>query len=353
MELALYDHEHGYYSARSDRGSRSGDFLTAPELHPIFGRALAVQLEEMWQRLGRTNPFIVREHGAGSGGLALAILEGLRRARSSLFDVVAYQPVEVSPARSALVVDAFEAAGLAGKLDRSDSPSIVGCIIANEFLDALPVHRVVQRGAQLREIYTAWRHGWFVDEEGEPSTSALGSALATDGLVLADGQQAEVNLDAIRWVDEAATTLNRGYALIIDYGGDAAAVHGQRHYAGTLLGYRNHHVVDDPYAAVGKQDLTAHVDFTALERVARAVGFLVLGRPTQAEFLTGLGLSELLQQEQRDAPSIETYLAARAAVLRLLDPAATGGFRVLLLARGVPPDPPLRGLCFRLDPGRR
>ncbi len=151
----------------------------------------------------------------------------------------------------------------------------------------------------------------------------------------------------------AAASLERGLLLAIDYGHPAADLYGPRRRAGSLVAYVNHRAHDDPFLNVGRQDLTAHVDVTAVERAARAVGLDHLGTTTQAEFLVGLGMEALLREAQADpAAGLEDLLALRAAVARLLDPAVTGRFAVMAFGRNVPAGPPLRGLSFRL-PERR
>src|SRR5207244_3560793 len=135
----------GYYTAARERGTgpgREADFLTAPEGHPIFGWAIARQLEEVWQRLDRPSRFVIREHGAGSGALALGILDGLRRSGSSLFDAVRYQAIEVSETALGALSARLEAAALSSGLEPADERAAPGAILANELLDAMPVHRV-------------------------------------------------------------------------------------------------------------------------------------------------------------------------------------------------------------------
>ncbi len=349
MELALYDPTDGYYARRADRPTREGDFLSAPELHPIFGAALARQVEECWQRLGRPATFTLREEAAGSGALGLAILEALgppaRRA-------VRYLPTEATPAREAAVRARVAAAGHVEHLADEAAPeeAMTGVVIANELLDALPVHRLTVRGGKLLEIHVGWRDGWFADELLPPSTPELGATLASTGTRLVEGQVAEVGLAAQAWLRGLGARLERGYALVIDYGHPAAQLYDAATRAGGLLRtYRRHHAGDDPYRHVGEQDMTAHVDWTTLERVAGEARLDVLGRTTQAEFLTGLGLGDLLVELQsRPGLTHAEYAAARAAVVRLLDPATLGRFGVLVLGRGVPAEPPLRGLGFRL-----
>jgi SAM-dependent MidA family methyltransferase len=349
MELALYDPRDGYYATDAGRPTREGDFLTAPEMHPIFGTTVAIQVEEAWQRLGRPSTFTLREEAAGSGALGLAILEALslcaRRA-------VRYLPVEVSPAREAAIRERLAAAGLAALLatQRDDEGPVTGVVLANELLDALPVHRVTARGGALLELHVVWRDGWFADEALAPSTSELATTLERAGVRLTEGQVGEIGLAGQAWLRRLAGRLERGLVIIVDYGHAAVDLYDPgRRPGGLLRTYRRHHVGDDPFRFVGEQDLTAHVDWTTLERVAVEAGMALLGRTTQAEFLAGLGLGDaLVAWPSRPGVGRAEYLAARAAVGRLLDPRALGGFGVLLLGRGLEAEPPLRGLSFRL-----
>jgi SAM-dependent MidA family methyltransferase len=353
MDLALYDPDGGYYRAAAARPGREGDFLTAPEAHPIFGAALARAVADTWDRLDRPDRFVLREHGAGTGPLGLSILDGLRAERPDLAATIRYEPVEVEAARLDAIGARFEAAGLgAVLLDTSPAPeSVDGVVLANEVLDALPTHRVIGRDGRLREVFVGSADGAFVDVEADPSSPALAERLAADGVELADGQRAEICLALDDWVATAAAGLERGVALFIDYGYPAAELYDPvRRRDGTLRAYLRHRVHDDPYIHVGRQDLTAHVDVTSVERAAAAAGLAHLGTTTQAEFLVGLGTEELLQRIQADpATTLESYLAVRSALLRLLDPAAMGRFRVMAFGRGWPDGPPLVGLGYRLD----
>ena len=351
MDLALYDPDGGYYRGAAARPGRDGDFLTAPEAHPIFGAALARAVADAWDRLGRPAKFVLREYGAGTGALGAAILEGLRAERPDLAATIAYQPVEVETARLDAIAARFEAAGLASALERTHADyAIEGVILANEVLDALPTHRVVQRAGVLREVHVGSVDGAFVDAEADPSTPALTSRLANDAVTLADGQRAEICLQVDEWIAATATGLGRGVVLLIDYGYPAAELYDPiRRREGTLRAYLRHRVHDDPYVHVGRQDLTAHVDITAVERAAIAAGLTHLGTTTQAEFLVGLDTEGLLRAIQADpATTMEDYLAVRSALVRLLDPAAMGRFRVMAFGRGWPDGPPLAGLGYRL-----
>ena len=342
MELALYDPESGYYSgtdaSRGPRGpGRRGDFLTAPESHPIFGWTVARRLEQLWLALDRPSAFVVREHGAGSGALAIGILAGLRRSASPLREAIHYQPIEMSATARGALAEAADAAGVGDAIEEPDARSGPGAVLANELLDALPVHRLegVAGGALLERYVTVKPDDRLATELGPPSTPALAARLQGEGIRLEPGQPAEVCLAIDGWVCDAVRPLERGLLVVIDYGWPAPELYAPER-GSTLRAYHRHRVHADPLVAVGRQDLTAHVDLTAVERAAATAGLAMVRRTNQAAYLAELGLGELLVELQTgpDA-SLESYLAARSAVVRLLDRRATGGFAVLELGRGL------------------
>jgi len=344
MEIALYDPEAGYYTANrgEDAGAtgpgRTGDFLTAPEGHPIFGWAIARQLESVWEALGRPARFVVREYGAGSGALAAGVLDGLRRAGSALGEAIRYQAVDASQTRLAALRLRLEASGLAASLEPLDPRPAAGAIVANELLDALPVHRVEggPDGALLERFVTLREDGGFDTILGPPSTPALAARLVAEGIELAPGQPAEVCLALDPWVADATAGLAAGELLLIDYGYPAAELY-RPERGSTLRAYHRHRVHADPLVAIGRQDLTAHVDLTAVDRAAVAAGLAPIGRTTQARFLAALGAGELLVGLQSDPTTdLAGYLEAKAALVRMLDPRVTGGFAVLAFGCELP-----------------
>jgi SAM-dependent MidA family methyltransferase len=347
MEIALYDPERGYYRGAAARPGRGGDFLTAPEAHPIFGRAIARFVADAWAVLERPARFTIREHGAGGGALAEALLAGLDADGSGALAAVRYRVVEVEPARTAATRARLESAGRAGVLESDDGSPIDGLVIANEVLDALPTHRVVVRDGELREILVGLDpEGGLIDVMAAPTTPLLAGRLADEAVVLAEGQHAEICLELDPWVARVAAGLGRGIVLLIDYGYPAAELYDPaRRAAGTLAAYLRHQVHDDLYRAIGRQDLTAHVDVTAVERAAAAAGLVHLGTTTQAAFLDRLGAGEILVGYQAGpAATLQAYLTARAALVRMIDPAAMGRFRVMAFGRGLPEGVRLRGL---------
>jgi SAM-dependent MidA family methyltransferase len=328
MDMALTEPGLGYYATSDQRPTRQGDFLTAPELHPFFGRCIGRLLTDVWVRMGEPDPFVVREWGAGRGTFSRSVADGLDADSSGLSKVLVWQPVDVP-----------------GRHPAPRDEAITGAVIANEYLDALPVHRLVRRGDTVRERYVTWADGWFGEVEAELSDAALVAPLEGAGVSLVDGQLAEVRPAATAWLMDVAAVLGHGIVLVIDYGHSAAELYGPRRMAGSLVTYLDHVAGDDPFAAVGRQDITAHVDLTALEVSARNAGLDVLGSTTQARLLVELGLGELLSDLGRDpATSLDTYLEARSSVARMLDPRHLGGFRVLVFGRGVQSSPSIRGL---------
>ena len=361
MAMALGHAEGGYYTAAAARPTRGGDFLTAPELHQVFGAALARQVDEAWERLGRPTPFTLVEYGAGAGTLALAILAGLRADGSPLADALVHAPVELNAHRLAELRAHAAAAGLpvvdAAGLD--DTP-VAGIVLANEFLDALPVHVVEIRGGRGREVrVTVTADGALGETLDELASAALRERLEDlkrQGVALVEGQRIEVRPAVEAWAREVGRRLAVGLVLVLDYGAPAADLYGPRRRAGTLMTYRGHTAEGDPgapYRDVGERDITAHVDTTALGAALLHAGLDLIGETTQAELLVGCGLEELVQRLQARAALASEALELRGAVLRLLDPRHLGGFRAVLAGRGIAAEPPLRGLAYRMPGARR
>ena len=337
MEIALYDPARGYYRGAVARPGRAGDFLTAPEASPIFGRTLARFALGVHAAIGAPGIFTIREHGAGTGALAAPLVAAVLAAPEGP-SAIRYLVAEVEPERVAAVRSAIDAP-VAVTVEADDGRPIDGLVVANEVLDALPTHRVVRRGDRLREILVGVApDGGLVDVEADATTPALGARLAAESIELADGQHAEICLAVDAWIERAAAGLGRGVLLLIDYGHPAADLYDpRRRAAGTLATYLGHRVGEDPYHAIGRQDITAHVDVSAVERAAATAGLDRLGTTTQAELLSRLGAGELLVAEQTGpGASLQAYLETRSALVRMIDPGAMGRFRVLALGRGLP-----------------
>ncbi len=353
MEHALYEPGHGYYRRPDPGPGRAGDFLTAPEAHPIFGAVIGRLLEQAWEALGRPEEFTISEPGAGTGALAAGLLGGLRDLGSPMLSAVRYRPVEVEPSR----VDAIRARLADAGIDpfiRPEEPGPgareTGAVVANEVLDALPVHRVVGRPGRpegIAELLVALDEGGsFAWAERDPTTAALAERLHDEGVTLADGQVTEVCLALDGWLADAARHLARGVVVLVDYADEPAALHDPvTRPTGTLRAFARHAVGGDPFRHVGRQDLTATVDLAAVRAAAARAGLRPVGETTQAELVATLGTGELTTAIlRRDGADLQDALDLRSALARLLDPRGMGGFRVLVFGRGLPDGTALEGL---------
>ncbi|MCX2727146.1 SAM-dependent methyltransferase [Thermomicrobium sp. 4228-Ro] len=352
MEYALYDPDYGYYT-RAIRVGRTGDYLTAPEMHPIFGWVIARQLRELWDALGQPDPFTLLEYGPGTGTLALGICAYLAENEPDLLGCVRYCPIERSPVARQALVARFQQAGFGHLAIEPPREPVTGIVLANEVLDALPVHRLRCERGQLRELYVGWDGTRFVEVAGPLSTAELAHWLDRLGVQLTEGQTTELCLAILAWLDEAVRFLDRGFLLVLDYGYPVPQRYdAERFPTGTIRTYAGHTVADDPFQDTGERDITAHVDFTMLELAAQDRGLVPLALTTQAEFLAHGGLGELLVALQTEpGMTAERYLAARAAAFHLLDPGGMGRFRVALFGKQVAPSALPSGFRARLLTG--
>lgn len=355
METALYHDPLGYYRARDRKPGRGGDFITSPELHPFFGMTIARQIADSWDRLGQPQHLVVREHGASSGGLAYDIIAALTENAPDVRDALDYRLVDINEHRVEESRKAMAEVGLS-KIVRPEHPDDItqepGIVLANEVADALPVHRLIIRNGELRELWvTLDANEHFVGSEADLSPEiaildmpAYFAWAGVDLDALPEGAKLDVSPATADWISGIAKNLIRGHAFIIDYGYDAPTLYKDHRLEGTVRGYHQHTVTDDPFIRIGEQDLTAHVDFTWLIQAAESAGMTEIGLTTQSEFLTQLGLGDwlLYLQEQPDT-SVEEYYQAQAAVFRLIDPAGLGRFRVLGLAKDMGDNPKALG----------
>jgi SAM-dependent MidA family methyltransferase len=359
MDLALYHPTLGYYARAAQRSGRAGDFFTSVDVGPLFGELLAVQIAEMAESLGgpggneaneATSRFDLVEAGAGNGRLSADILRAIRRLHPRLYRRTHLHLVETSP-----IARAAQAGMLAEVGDRLSAsgdavPShFEGVLVANELLDAFPIHAVVMRREGLREVYVDWRGERLITAEGPPSTPELATHVEHLGVALEPGWRGEINLRAVSWVHDVARRLIRGFMVLIDYGHEARELYSASHSAGTLTTFARHTMEGPPAPAdvpswlttPGEQDITAHVDFTSVRQAAEAEGLITLGYLDQTYFLLGL------LETSTDAVNLAT-LEDRLALKTLLLPGGLGStHKVLILAKnaGVPR---LKGCSYRL-----
>jgi SAM-dependent MidA family methyltransferase len=210
-----------------------------------------------------------------------------------------------------------------------------GCIFSNELIDAMPVHRVTGDGNHLRETYVGLGMHGLCDEIRSPSSAALREYFAEQNVHLEEGQQAEVNLSACRWIEEVGKKLERGFVVTIDYGHEAEELYDQRHMRGTLLAYQRHRVTEDFFRAAGEQDLTAHVNFTSLDLRGRQSGLIRTGFTSQSKFLLALARHGNFADLQSDELSEAENMQRRLLFKTLITPEGMGEtFQVLIQHKG-------------------
>ncbi|MDK2985187.1 MAG: hypothetical protein PWQ96_829 [Clostridia bacterium] len=295
MQTALYQPESGYYTGRNIDIGKTGDFYTSSNVHPVFGWCIAQQIYDMWETMGNPSDFIILELGAGTGMLAKDILSYLKKNFQGCFEHITYQILEVSSTlmeKQQVTLNDFQEKLQWG----TPQEPIIGVIFSNEFFDALPVHRVKKIGGEIKELYIVLKDGKFSELYDDLSEKEeIMDYLETSGVKLKEGQQIEVCLEAKRWVDKIAAFLKKGFHLAIDYGYLASELDWPHRFDGTLMCYKNHKAVTNPYMDLGEQDITAHVNFSALQSFGEKAGLVNTGFTNQMKFLVNLGIFEKMQ----------------------------------------------------------
>jgi SAM-dependent MidA family methyltransferase len=334
METALYAPELGYYVNGLRKFGEAGDFVTAPEVSPLFSRCLARQLAECLRNLGGGS---VLEVGAGSGRMAADILAEL-----ATVDALPeqYQILELSPSLQQTQYDTLNCS-VPHLLPRvkwlADLPDagFRGVLVGNELLDAMPVHRFRRAGDTWQELAVAVDAENFRDHWAELKSPGLAQALADlwpDAAAVDDGYSSEVNLRLVPWLQAVAARLVEGYMILVDYGYTRREYYHAERRQGTLMCHFRHRAHADPYLLPGLQDMTANVDFTALATAALQQGFKLSGYTTQAHFLIDSGLEQMLSVS--DPADVKRHMQLMQGVKKLTLPAEMGErFKVMALAR--------------------
>jgi SAM-dependent MidA family methyltransferase len=347
MEAALYDEVHGYYpSRRNQPGSTpvgtDGDYFTSPSSHPAFGALLALQLEEMWRSMGSPNDFTIVEMGAGDGVLSADISQYIALEMPGFAESATYIATDLAPPSNSASV-----------AQTSLLPTgITGCVISNELIDAMPVNRFIVQNGEVREIYVDYTDGAFVESIGDVSEPEIAARVDPFLGSLPENYRGEVNLRIGYWADSVAATLDRGYVITIDYGYDRPELYKQTRIDGSLRSYFQHTLGQNPLSRIGKQDITAHVDFTAVDHTLGVMGFGRIGKPSQQQFLLNLGIEVFLSDIEQRAENRELSRSESqedlAGVGSLIDPEGLGRFRVAVHSKGVEvggePSQPLSGI---------
>ncbi len=351
MDLVLYHPEQGYYSSGKVNIGSQGDFFTASSLGSDFGELLAEQLQEMSTILNGSDSFTLIEVGAGLGNLAADILNYLKNKYSEFYQNINYIIVEES---SGLIeqqkenLKEFKQVTWKSWQDIPDG-SIIGCIFSNELIDAFPVHQVTLNSKKLKEIYVTWQDNQLKEIIEEISTPDLLDYFKLIDIDITkddypENYRTEVNLQALNWLKIVANKIKKGYLLTIDYGYNASKYYHPQRYQGTLNCYYQHRHHHNPYVNLGQQDITTHVNFTALEKQGNLLGLETVGLTQQGLFLMALGLGDRLSELSNGNYTLPEILQRRDALHQLINPTGLGGFKVLIQSKEIDKNQPLKGL---------
>ncbi|PVV16467.1 MAG: SAM-dependent methyltransferase [gamma proteobacterium symbiont of Ctena orbiculata] len=345
MQMALYAPGLGYYVAGSRKFGEQGDFITAPEVSPLFAQCLAHQIAPI---LTQVTAGDLLEFGAGSGLLAADLLVELERLdRLPRY----YQILEVSPELRARQLETLEsrAPHLLTRVKWLDTMpnGFRGVVIANELLDAMPVNRFRITEGGIEESFVICDGDGLKERFDTPVTQGLESAveaICQESVELSTGYVSEINLRQTAWISALASAMDQGAAILIDYGYSHAEYYHPQRNRGTLMCHYHHRAHSDPFSRVGLQDITSHVDFTALARAAVESGFRLGGYTTQAHFLIANGLDSRLAES--DPNDLSRHMSLVQGVKRLTLPSEMGErFKVLGLLKEL--DINLQGFSLR------
>ncbi|MEK7815717.1 MAG: SAM-dependent methyltransferase [Pseudomonadota bacterium] len=331
MELALYAPSRGYYSGGQQKFGAAGDFITAPELGSLFARCLAQSCRQALAAVGEGD---ILEAGAGTGALAADLLLALETLDSR---PRRYLILELSAELRARQAETLKqkAPHLLGRvhwLDALPDKDFRGVVLGNELLDAMPVERFRVTATGLQQMQVGWENGQFAWRE-RPADAAIQQRIGLLGLPA--GYASEINFRAEAWVRSMAERLAAGVLLLIDYGFPRAEFYHPQRSTGTLMCHYRHRAHADPLIFPGLQDITAHVDFTAIAEAGHTAGLALLGYTSQAAFLLDSGLEKIVATSNPD--DVRAHLALTQQIKKLTLPHEMGElYKVIALGRGLP-----------------
>jgi len=339
MRMALYEPDYGYYVSGQTKMGWEGDYYTSTDIADFFADCMGCQLQHMWEKLGKPDPFNVLEQGAGRGDLASGVRSWAARQAPDLHAALDYRTEDIH-----MGVDVISDTSLRVPWKR------VHVVLSNELVDAFPVHIVEVRDKNLYELYVDEQDGRLFPVLDEPSSAEVAAYLDNfkiPWVTYRDGWRAEINLDALPWLRQVANILQRGYLLAIDYGDKARALYSPHRQHGTLTCYYQHQTSEQPLARPGQQDITAHVNFSALIDEGRQQGLRLNLFTTQRRWLANMGIHAALDQlrttrfadmdtdraSDRGQIARLQWMNQQQRVAALTDPAGMGNFKVLVMHR--------------------
>ncbi len=327
METALYYPRLGYYTSQKNRIGKQGDYYTSPVLSSLYGQMIAKQVEEMWNLMDQ-EPFSVVEYGAGSGALCCDILDYLKN-NEDLYRHLNYyiiernglsQQTEQRPRhpKAKFICDIEETGG------------INGCVLSNELLDNFSIHAVIMKD-ELMEVFVDYKNDEFT-EVLKPASGELKNYFLEQNIILAKEYRTEINLQALEWIEKIAANLRRGFVMTIDYGYTAGDLYSISRNTGTLACYYQHCVSSTPYLNVGQQDITAHVNFSALNTWGKKYGLDYAGFCNQNYFLRSMGIAHHLRKTETEISykTMDPFSPVNKLLLEM-----GSNFKVLIQQKGI------------------
>lgn len=345
MDMALYYPELGYYTSSKSKIGGYGDFFTASELDRAYGELLAKQFVEIFEKKLTDKPFQIVELGAGKGYLAYDILNYLKENHKNIFDNTEYIIIEKSPyhidIQKDLLKDFKNVIWVQDIIDFEDN-SINGVIFSNELFDSFPVHLIRKIDGKIYEVFITLDKDDTVREILKEANEDILDYLKELNINLPEGMQTEINLDAKDYIQKIGKKLNKGYVITVDYGFPSAELYKPYRMRGTLLCYHKHKYSENFYENVGLQDITSHVNFSALKYYGELAGLKYLGFTDQAHFLINLGLIDILNElQQRD--DYESYERINRLKTLVLPKGMGEKFKVLVQYKNIL-NPNIKGL---------
>jgi SAM-dependent MidA family methyltransferase len=377
MDMALYYPGFGYYASSETTIGREGDYYTGPHLHPIFGAMIGRQFMEMWMTMGRPFEFYAVEIGAGLGYLCKDIIDYLHRPcknpqlsryKSDFLKSLRYVIVEpydhFREKQKELLADLLKNLpsspftkgwNKSGEKEQKSNnfitwvnslnelDDVVGCFFSNELLDAFPVH-MVEMEDELKEVYAAFDGRDLIEEKNKPASGDIADYFKQFSINIQRGYRTEINLRIRNWLSDINAALLRGYVLTVDYGYSAKEYYSEERTKGTLLCYRKHQFNESPYLNIGKQDITAHVNFSSLKKWGEELGLKTSGYCAQGAFLISAGIDEVITELYSDSPD---YLSEVSKIKGLIMPQGMGESHSVMIQHKGEGLPELRGFSMR------
>jgi len=346
MKTTLYEPNLGYYTKDRTKIGKAADFYTSSSVGPVFGKTIANTFVELLSYIS-DHHYTILEIGGGDGRFARDVLNGIKEKNKSFYEKTTYFMIETSPFHQKIqeeqVKDHFDHMKWVDCLEDIPQP-FEGVIFSNELVDAFPVHMVQMKNGELQEVFVTWdeEQQKFIEILDHVTDLSIDQYFKKQNIELKEEQIAEVNIDAIEWLQSISRFLHKGYLITIDYGYPAEELYASHRQNGSLMCYHKHLANDNPYQNIGDQDITTHVNFSALMDKGEELKLETILFTVQSEFLLNSGILHFLQEvrpmEMLDKDLFQDEaLKINRAIRQLITPGEMGEtFKVLIQKKNVP-----------------